>query len=133
VTEPALDEYTTSLDDFEYYKQCCKKFSEMLCLDGGWEFYFEHSDIPKDYAWCAAQTDARNVTLGLKITWGEVKPTKKLISKTAFHEITELLLRRLSEQAESAVADKLVEETRHEVIHILEKVIWKPYWDKYRK
>jgi hypothetical protein len=126
------DDYTTNDAHFHYFKQSCNKWQEKLSLCG-WEIIYRHIEDSKNVAWEEANIDARCATISLNKSWREIKPTKRELNLTAFHEICELLLERIDRLARAYYADSIIDEPRHEIINVLQKTIWQPYWEKHRK
>jgi hypothetical protein len=77
--------------------------------------------------------DAQNVDVCWSKEWIESNLTKKEISKTAFHEVLEIMLYKLQELARcrNIIVTKLeVKQEKHRIIRILENTIFEIILDK---
>jgi hypothetical protein len=79
-----------------------------------------------NYADCTANVSNRYAIISVTKEWPN-EPTNKQISRTAFHEVCELLLMELGTLAETRfVSETSLEIARHRIIRTLENVVWKP-------
>jgi hypothetical protein len=114
----------TTKKDFALFKKECEKWIEIFGLKG-WRVYIEHKIPPKGKAWCELDLENRIATIIMNLDWDDDKCDYE-IRKTAFHESCELLLGRMdvvSKWRHSSESE--IDEARHEVIRILENVLWK--------
>lgn len=97
----------------------------------------ENSTLPslKDsaLAWNGCQFEDRITRIGLSTNWGKYDPiTEYELSKSAFHEVCELLLGDLvmSANMDAAPTQKAQNTAdHHSVIRRLEWAVWEPYWE----
>ena len=99
----------------------------------GWEVNFFHEQWDNEARANIRYNIAdRSASFNLSLLWDE-EPTELEICRSSFHEACELLLGKLSnlafDGAPFSMRGVIVGYT-HEVIGILEKMIWKPYWRK---
>jgi hypothetical protein len=125
------DEYELSDDHFNYFVLCCK----------GWLDHFGIKDWQVDYALKEdADDDFRAMTIIycesnrvseiiLANIW-DVDPNDYQLSKTAFHEVLELLLADLSMMAANREFNHDVfDRERHRVIRMLERAVFNRSWN----
>ena len=128
-----MKDYRTTEQDFKYFKQCALRWQAILSL-GGWEIFFNHVENENNYlAWIDSNTPGRCATIGLNKNWHSTEVSKRQLSMSAFHEICELLLERLDDMARHSFSDEIVNEARHEIIRVMEKVIWEADYGSSRK
>jgi hypothetical protein len=117
--------FKTTKKHFKLFKRECRKWIRTFGLHGWEVYYFHEEDGDNHRAWASYKAVGRVCSLCLGTTWETIKPTKRHIRLAAFHEVCELLLARLSTEAKYRFAsEEVVDEASHEVIRILEKVIW---------
>lgn len=118
--------YITTPEHFDIFKAEARKWLDRFGLKG-WSVCFRH--LPGEslgrISW---DREGRVATIVLCKEWGEVdEPTPAALGKVAFHEVCELLLGRLFDMA--AERNALLAEAReekHNLIRILENVLWEP-------
>ncbi len=117
--------FRTTKKHFKLFKCECRKWIRIFGLYG-WEVYYFHEDDGTDHrAWASYKTTGRVCSLCLSTNWGTMYPTKRLVRLAAFHEVCELLLARMNTEAKYRFAsEEVVDEAAHEVIRVLEKVVW---------
>jgi hypothetical protein len=121
---------TTTEEHFELFKLECAIWLDIFGLKG-WKIEYLHDGADntkeRDLAWTSCHTVGRVATIGLQKDWLSTEPTEYRIRQTAFHEVCEVLLDRLETIANTRIIgpDEIREET-HNIIRILENVVWKP-------
>jgi len=114
--------YKTTKKDFQEFKKECEYWIKYFRISG-WEIHFIHSSDPDGRACCFWDEPGRISTISLNLSWS-MTPVKNEIKRTAFHEVCELLLARLQNQAMEIKAKLYVSETAHEIIRVLENSIF---------
>ena len=115
--------YPTTKKDFELFKKECRKWIDVFGMKG-WQLYFYHEKIEDVYANCQVNLNAKMLTITLSSLWYK-KPTTYYIKLYAFHETCEGLLGRMNILSNYRhTTDSEITEASHEVIRILEKVIF---------
>lgn len=124
-----MKKYKTTIKHFKVFIAECEKWVDLFQLRS-WEVRYKHqdSDIDKNWnAWCMTSWCDRTAHLGLAKNWGPIKPTKREVRISAFHEVCELLLSRLIIEAKvdrcPTELDSIKEQT-HTIIRRLEHAIW---------
>jgi len=98
----------------------CKFFSI-----NDWEVMVDDNAEDGTYGQCLGDTPSRLSVISVRGDW-DVEPSNKRLSRTAFHEVCELMLIDLSTLAEDRfVTRRQLETERHRVIRKLENVVWK--------
>lgn len=117
--------FKTTEKHFKLFKPECDYWIQAFGLID-WEIhYFHETDPDRNLAWESHNVTNRIASMGLSAEWKRPKPTKYMIRKVAFHEVCELLLARLDTEAKFRFAtEDNVNETRHAVIRVLEKIVW---------
>lgn len=114
----------TTKEDFELFKKCIRYWIKHFGLYG-WDVHLDHQTDKDSLAYTSYNVPNRSVTIVLSKDWSCTKVTDIQIDKTAFHEIGELLMMRLRFIAEARfISEEEVEEEVHNIIRILERVIW---------
>ncbi|UCD87146.1 MAG: hypothetical protein JSV01_05120, partial [Desulfobacterales bacterium] len=120
--------YKTSKRHFTLFCNEVRKFIDIFGL-AGWEVYFEHKQyLSTEQAVCITDQQGRTCTIALSTQWIGLKPTDSEVRKAAFHEVCELLLSRLNTFAKDRfVRESQIDEESHNIIRILERVLWQKY------
>lgn len=117
--------YSTLSHHFDIFQDEVKKWVKIFGLFG-WETYFTHKEI-ENQAEVYFIISARSATFVLGTKWIGLEPTECRVRKAAFHEVCELLLGKFSVWATTedrrVMAIEVAEEV-HNIIRILEKVVW---------
>ena len=123
--------YKTSKRHFKLFCDEVKKFIDIFGLVG-WEVYFEHEQyLSNAQAVCITDQQGRTCTMALATEWVALKPTDLEVRRAAFHEVCELLLSRLNTFAKHRfVRESQIDEESHNLIRILERVLWQQYHGK---
>jgi hypothetical protein len=120
--------FKTTKKHFRVFKSECAYWIRTFGLIDWEVYYFHENNSDNDRAWLTQKVVGRVCGLFLGKNWGSIKPTKRLVRLAAFHEVCELLLTRLDIEAKFRFAlEDNVNEARHAVIRVLEKVIWEAY------
>ena len=123
----------TTTEHFEIFKNEAEKWIVFFSLLD-WAVYFFHEDNATSgpcRAWSATVQEGKAASLGLSLNWNDdnddVIITDYDVKKSAFHEVCELLLRKLWKLADTryGVTESDVEEELHSVIRRLENSVWK--------
>ena len=122
--------YKTTKRHFNVFCAEVIKFIDIFGLMG-WEVNFEHRlYLNNAQAVCITDQEGRTCTMALATDWIALKPTDLEVRKAAFHEVCELLLSRLNTFAKYRfVRESQIDEESHNLIRILERVVWKKYHD----
>lgn len=116
----------TTKEDFELFKKCITYWIKHFGLYG-WDVHLDHRTDKDSLAYTSYNVPNRSVTIVLSKDWDCTKITDIQIDKSAFHEIGELLMMRLRFIAETRfISEEEIGEEVHNIIRILEHVIWKP-------
>lgn len=121
----------TTDKDFEIFKDECEKWIQYFGLLG-WSVLYSHEKIGKEsMADIIFNVFNRAAVIRLNIERPESEYTGDSIRKSAFHEVCELFLGRLTYMAETRfLADGGVEEETHNIIRTLENKIFKRRQDE---
>ena len=122
----------TTKENFTYFIKECEHWIEKFHLRE-WEFRFRHKDHKNSLAWYKYGWEGRLVTIGLSIKWDEIETTKYNLSKSAFHEVCEILLANLESTARLDICPSQEQEltaSKHSIIRRMEWAIWEPYFEK---
>ncbi len=120
----------TSAHDFEIFVKECKKWIEIYGLKGWSVYYFhEHNDKIENSGASIrfGSLEGRVSSIFLEPDWQGNPVTSYQLRKSAFHEISELLFSRIYYLAAARFlhSDEEIEEEIHNLIRILENVLWK--------
>lgn len=124
----------TTKENFNFFIEECKYWIEKFGLKE-WEFRFKHEDhktLKDSCAWYEYNWQGRLASIGLSVSWDNTEPTDYQVSKSAFHEICEMLLADLETIARSDICPSQKEELitcKHSVIRRIEWAIWEPYYE----
>ena len=113
--------------DFKLFKKECRKWQKKLGLIS-WEFFYEHIKLEGAQASTHSRLSAMRATLRLSTDIVVMKANRKYIVReiksSAFHEVAEIFIARLSAIAGARyIAESEIEEATHEIIHRLENVL----------
>ena len=109
---------------FKYFKKQCQRWIDFFGLKG-WEIHFQHEHQEDSMATVWYSLEGRCLVFTLSTDTGGVKPSKKNISRWAFHEVCEVLVGRLEALAKDRfVTDKEIFEEVHNIIRMLENSVW---------
>jgi len=118
----------TTKANYELFKSECKKWITVFGMLG-WEVYYQHKDLSgNQFAYCLwPQTPQDRVfTIGLSKNLPEYDDLEMEIKRSAFHEVMEAFLYRISYLGEARyLQPEEIPEERHHIIRTLEKVIFK--------
>jgi len=105
---------------FTLFKSECAKWLDRLSLHD-WEVNYELSPIDGGLAWCSANLDGREATMGLN---PDVKMTDAEVRACAKHECLELLVAPLDTLASRRyVTPSDIECARHAIVRRLEHAL----------
>ena len=136
--------FTTTQEHFTIFKEEAQYWIDKFGLKG-YKVFFLHGDRDKDedgsprsFANYNASVVGRNAVLCLTKTWNDQGLqdgiTEHQIRSSAFHEVWELLLHRLFHMAENrAYTEYDFQEEKHNIIRIMENVVWREDWEGRRK
>ncbi|MCK5504082.1 MAG: hypothetical protein KAJ10_02910 [Thermodesulfovibrionia bacterium] len=112
----------TENEDFEYFKVCVKKWIEYFGLYN-WEVcvtFEDNEDDTGSLAFTSFIVDNRRADIALCADWGDTEMTEFELDKTAFHEVTEILLLNIRYLAgKREYNEKELDGAIHSVIRIL--------------
>ena len=113
---------------FKIFKKEARKWLKYFGMKD-WSVYFEQKELEESRAQCIFNCVGGIATLSLAKSWNEISDkfvTDKIIQRTAFHEVCELLLARLNDMVSQRfnLNEGDVEEEIHRIIRILENSVW---------
>ncbi len=115
----------TTKKDFIIFKKECEKWIKIFGLKN-WDIEFYHADSLKDSR--ASTTYAvidRSISIYLNIDWKNDTISNDNIRKSAFHEVSEVLMCKLRNLAEYRYTTfHEIDEEVHAIIRTLENVLW---------
>ncbi len=115
----------TTAAHFEEFKRVGEYWIERLSLSD-WVIIWEHepADIESSYAECAINRAGHRAWIRLNSDWGETEVTAEEITRSARHEVAELLLLPMQHLArERFITEDEVCETKHQAIARLENLM----------
>jgi hypothetical protein len=122
--------YKTTTENFELFKKCVGYWLKFYGLYG-WDLRFLHQEDDDSLAYTSYNILNRSASVILAKEWDR-PVTDRELDKIAFHEVGEVLLLRLRHIAEARfISDEETGEEIHNIIRILENVIWKPKMDNF--
>lgn len=117
-------------DYFALYKHEVKFWMKHLGLTS-WEPFFSFEKDVKNIASVSWDKQGGSAVFYLSTTWGKKSPiTEKTISRTAFHEVCEVLLAELRMMGEYFVRASEVDRVVHEIIRHLENTVFEYEWNR---
>jgi len=118
-----MKKYKAAQSDFEFFKQRCGIWLEVLSLQS-WKIYYEHTSLGDVIANCSTDYEGRVSTIRLNSGKINVEITRDLLCETALHECLELLLSPMMSLAQCRSWDPCeYDRERHSVIRVLEKLL----------
>lgn len=119
----------TTKKDFELFKSECEKWINFFGLNE-WDIKIEHSTDEKytcGYNW--KHIDNLNAVLTLSTDWDDeqCEYSKDAIKRTAFHEVCEILIGKMSTTCLWSFSDREVQVLSHDIIHKLENSVFKHF------
>lgn len=116
----------TSKADFETFKTSCIDWQSKLGLIE-WALYFEHANLPDEYAKTSWSTGAMVATIQFSTHWDNLREkTAQEIHKLALHEILHILMAPFVSEAEYRFStSNAIETAEHSIIRRLENILWK--------
>ena len=119
----------TTKVQFELFKKECEFWIDHFGLKG-WHVEYIHQNHDDGRACCGWKISGRIANITLSTEWEDWRKepiTENDIKRSAFHEVCELLLSRLSMMAKNRIAnhDDVVDEEVHNIIRTLENTIFK--------
>ena len=117
--------YRTTARHFEIFKREAELWIGRLELHG-WRIEISHKkDLPDTLASMRSDIPGRVATINLSTDWSGDDISALLLRMTAFHEVFELLLSRMSYLAECRfLSDEEVPEERHDIIRKFENLFY---------
>lgn len=115
----------TTAKDFEIFKKEAELWIKRLGLVD-WSIYFSHvGDCPNALASMMANIPNRGATINLSADWTGEGISVSQLRETAFHEVLELVLARLSYLGECRfLQDEEIPEERHNIIRRFENLFY---------
>jgi len=113
----------TSKENFEFFKEEVSYWAGFLGIFQ-WDFRVFHMRDDDALARVDMDGDGRVVCVTLAKTWERDKISNYSLSKTAFHEVCEVLLFDLNQLASPFVKKSRVEEAIHKIIRRMENTIF---------
>lgn len=115
----------TTPEHFELFKQEAEKWIDFYGLKD-WRFCFYHEEgLENSAASYGYNIQGRIVSIYLEPDWQHQEITEEQLKRSAFHEVTHILLARLREMALNRVAFEVdIDEEIHSIIRTLEKVLF---------
>ena len=117
----------TTPEDFELFQSECERWIEIYGLKH-WDVFFRHEECEGRFAACGTILKARVATITLAKEWQKADYTPQEIKRTAFHEVSELLMAPVNALANHRyVSEDEIEGEIHAVIRTLESVLFPKY------
>jgi len=115
----------TTAKHFKIFKEEAELWISRLGLVD-WSVYFSHvKDHPDALASMTANIPNRGVTINLSTDWSGEEISVAQLKETAFHEVFELVLARLSYLGECRfLSDEEIPEERHNIIRRFENLFY---------
>lgn len=121
----AKDErYEVTAEHFKYYQGQVHRWLDFWAIKD-WRIYFEHKKLKEALAAYHADHSGKTLSIALSKSWN-VPITKELMSKCAFHEVSEVMLETVSRWMTGNRYD--LEEAIHSVVRRLENIIFEKEW-----
>lgn len=112
-------------EQIEYFKHRVEYWRKWFRVVD-WEVMVRSIDTDDSYAYCQGDCKSRLATICVSTTW-DIEPTEKMLDKTAFHEVLELIFWEIHELGVSRwFNEDAWDQARHRVIRMMESVIWEP-------
>ncbi len=119
------DKTQTTKEDFELFKSEVTYWANAFGLKG-YQLFFRHEDLSGNFAEIRYNIISRNAVFSLNTEFDTIDYSPEEIKRTAFHEVCELLLCRLSTIGKARfVAELEIDEEIHNIIRILENTVFK--------
>ena len=116
--------YKTTKKDFKLYKKEFKKWYKRFGLSHI-EVIFTRDPDDNSFGWTTFDSEGMVANVALVINWDTIKPTKKMIKKTAFHECMEVFLFHLRNCATRRfMKEDEIDQEMHRVIRTLETAVF---------
>lgn len=113
----------TNKTQFQIFKKACARWIDFFGLKD-WSVYYRHEYDEKNMASIVYNLQGKAATIYLSTEWN-IRVTKKLIRRAAFHEICELMLARLVICSRSRfVTDDEIAEAVHGIVRRLENTVF---------
>ena len=126
--------FKTTKKDFDYFiREVCYWTPKLNLQDYGAVFVHISLEEKASLAWVDVSLENKTATFGLAEDWSWMHPDKYQLAKCAFHECCELVLYKLYDKLIVFYSQEYVNELRHEVIRILESVLFEPYWNSKKR
>lgn len=121
--------YPTSKRDFDLFVKECIRWRNVLNLrDWDIVYYHETYDVKGKFRACTTDfPDDRCAAIYLDPVWDE-KPTKYLLSRTAFHEICEVRLSDIRKMTNTEYSTEQKNTEFHKIIVLLENILFEKYY-----
>lgn len=124
-----MEKTKTTKEDFEYFKECCKKWIDLFELNN-WEVHFDHKEDKEARGSIARNLAGYIATIFLAKEWDNTicSITKETLDQVALHEVIHLLLGRIYGVAgarfvSSEELSEAEEETIRKIEHVISKLI----------
>lgn len=114
---------------FEIYKAECDKWIKIVGL-GNWFITYNQHDFEntENLGEVEYVVEDRIATIYLNSDYSDKDPTEEEIRRAAFHEVWELVLGRMNNLSQLRFCNESeINDSRHEIIRILENVLWPKY------
>lgn len=122
-------EFETTDKHFKIFCEECTYWIKKLNLLN-YEIFLTHELLNGDRANVSYTVEGKIATIALSTIWYNVEPTKRRLSKSAFHEVVELLLGTICTLCENKDVDEsLLIGELHSIVRILENTFFKNDYD----
>ena len=118
-----MEKNITTPKHLKYFVERCKYWQDLFSLKR-YTINFLHADIDYSFASFKVSRAAMYCVVTLCKTWDGRVPTELELDRTAFHEISELMLVPLRHKAFLSCNEADVEKDTHEVIRTLENTVF---------
>lgn len=114
----------TTNSDFETYRKEIQRLIDIFGLKG-WHLFFRHESLNDSFAEIRYNMSARNAVFVLNTEFDTIDYSEDQIKRSAFHEVCELLLARISNLAKFRyTTEEEIDEEIHNIIRILENTVF---------
>jgi len=117
----------TTAKHFEIFKLECEKWIEVLGLKDWSVWYYHGGGLADCLASIKALVSSRVISIFLAKDWGDNEITEFQLKKTAFHEVSHILLVKLECLGKARTTfDSEIDEEAHSIIRTLENTLFVP-------
>lgn len=127
--------FKTTKSDFKLFKSEVEYWVDRFNLRE-WKVHYEHKiskKLPNTLAWIAYDWMGRVCTIGLNPDWPNDTVLDSEVSRTAFHEVCELLLSDTRAIAEIDICPSQKDELKSKIHSVIRRMEWAVFEPDYKK